>query len=473
LKTDFTRNLGYSTLSPEQFDRLHFAALDILESVGVNVFNDEALSLLKKTGARVSGERARIPAWMVKEALAFAPGSVRVRNRSGKRAMILENGRSYYGTGSDTPFVYDVYTGEHRVAVKQDVANAALVCDALSNIDFVMSMGLVSDVNRKSYVHQFEAMALNTEKPIVYTAGNLSDIQEIYQIACAACGGEDKLLANQYHILYDEPSSPLQHSAEALDKLLFCAEKRIPVIYAPAVVMGASGPVTHAGAIAQANAEILSGLVIHQLKAKGAPFIAGGGAPPMDLRTMICSYGAPERDLTCTSLVALARYYDLPVFTTAGCSDAQAFDQQAGLEAGFNLLISGLAGGNLIHDVGYLGVGMTASLEAIMLCNEGIAMVRRLLSGVKVNDDMLAIDVIEEIGPGGNYMSEEHTSEHCREMIWAPELLNRMDYENWKNSGEMTFSERANRKVREILENHKVKTLPESAALKIKAIVDR
>jgi len=337
-----------------------------------------------------------------------------------------------------------------------------------------MSMGIATDVpTNKSYVHQFEAMLLNTTKPIVFTAGNISDIREIHEMACLAAGGEGKLREHKSLILYDEPISPLQHSLEGLDKLLFCAEKHIPVIYAPAVMLGATGPVTLAGSIAQANAEILSGLVIHQLKSRGAPFIAGGGAPPMDMRTMVCSYGAPERDLTCTSLVAMARYYDLPVFTTAGCSDAQVFDQQAGLEMGFNLLISGLAGGNLIHDIGYLGIGMTASLEAIALCNDGIGMVRRLLRGIDVNDSTLALDVIEEVGPGGNFIAEEHTAENCRSMIWTPELLNRIDYDNWKSIGATTYGERANQKVRDILDNHKIPQLPESLVLQISSITGR
>jgi trimethylamine--corrinoid protein Co-methyltransferase len=471
MRTDFTKNLGYSTLTPEQFDKIHFATLEILEWVGVNVFHDEALGLLKKAGARVNGERAFIPITLVKEALASAPSSIYVQNRGGVRAMALENGRSYYGTGSDTPNVYDIHTKELRKAVKQDVINAARLCDALPNIDFVMSMGLVSDVpSEKGYVHQFEAMLLHTEKPILYTAGNLRDITEIYEMACCAAGGEEILQERRFIILYDEPNSPLQHTAEAVDKLLFCAEKRLPVIYVPAVIMGATGPVTPAGAVAQANAEILSGLVIHQLKTKGAPFIAGGGAPPMDMRSMVCSYGAPERDLTCTALVALARYYDLPVFTTAGCSDAQVFDQQAGLEMGFNLLISGLAGGNLIHDVGYLGIGMTASLEAILLCDEGIGMVRRLLRGMEVNDYTLALDVIGEVGPGGDFLAEEHTAKNFRETISAPKLLNRMNYDNWKSAGALTFGEAANRKVLDILANHKVKPLPDDVIVKIKAI---
>ena len=472
MRTDFNRNLGYSTISGEQFDKIHYATLDILERIGVNVFSKEAVELLKNAGARIRGDRVFIPPSLVKQALATAPSSIHVSNRSGARAMILENGRSYYGTGSDTPNVIDINTGEHRKAVKQDVADSARLCDALKNVDFVMSMGLASDVPRdRSYVHQFEAMVLNTEKPILYTAGNLRDIKDIYEMACLATGGEDKLGERKFIILYNEPNSPLYHTTEALDKLLFCAEKQIPVIYAPAVIMGATGPVTLAGSLAQANAEILSGLVIHQLKSKGAPFIAGGGAPPMDMRTTVCSYGAPERDMTCTALVALARYYDLPVFTTAGCSDAHSFDQQAGLEMGFNLLISGLAGGNLIHDIGYLGIGMTASMEATVLCNEGIGMVRRLLRGIEVNDETLALDIIEEVGPGGNYIAEEHTMENFRENISSSELLNRDVYDNWKAAGSLTFGDRANRKVKEILETHKVRALPEDTVTKIKAII--
>jgi len=473
MKTDFTRTLGYSTLSPEQFEKIHYATLSILDRVGVNVFSAEARELLKNAGARVNGEHVCIPPWMVKAALDSAPSSIYISNRSGKHAMTLENGRIYYGTGSDTPNVYDPYTGKLRKAVKQDVANAALVCDALHNVDFVMSMGLVSDARLdRTYVHQFEAMTLNTEKPIIFTAGNLRALRDIHEIASIIAGGEDKLAANEFIILYDEPSSPLQHTPEAVDKLLYCAEKRIPCIYVPAVMLGATGPVTPAGALAQANAETLSGLVMHQLKARGAPFIAGGGAPPMDMRTMVCSYGAPERDLTCTSLVALARYYDLPSFTTAGSSDAQVFDQQAGLEAGFSLLIAGLAGGNLLHNIGYLGIGMTAALESIALCNEGIGMVRRLLRGVEVNDETLALDLIEEVGPGGNFIAEEHTMNHFRDMIWRPELLNRDVYENWESSGAKSFGERANEKVRSILENHKVRELPASQLERIRAIIE-
>lgn len=334
------QTMGINLLTADQLDEIHFATLEVLDQVGVEVYNDEALELLKNAGAYVEGSRARVPAWMVKEALASAPSQVVMCNRQGQAAMRLEKERIYYGTGSDTPYTIDIETGERRLAVKQDVCNAAVISDALEHVDFVMSLGLASDTPKEtSDVHQFEAMLLNTTKPIVFTAHDKQGLLDIVEMSAAVAGSEEKLARKPFLALYAEPSSPLMHSGDALDKLLACAEKRIPLIYVPAVLRGATGPVTLAGSLVVANAEQLSGLVIHQLKRKGAPFIYGGGTPPMDMKTFICSYGSPERDLSCISLVKIGQYYDLPTFTTAGCSDAQTFDQQAGMEAGMNLLI--------------------------------------------------------------------------------------------------------------------------------------
>jgi trimethylamine--corrinoid protein Co-methyltransferase len=316
--------------------------------------------------------------------------------------MLLEKGRCYYGTGSDTPYTMDVYSGKRRAATKQDAANFSRVCEHLDNIDFVMSMSLASDApTMNSYLHLFEAMALNTRKPVVYTAANTRDLADIVKMAEIIAGGAEALAAKPFIVLYDEPSSPLQHSEDAVQKLLLMAEKRLPVIYIPAVMMGATGPVTAAGALVVANCETISGLVIHQLKQKGAPFIYGGGVPPMDMKTQICSYAAPEEHQNCAALITMAaQYYNLPVFTTAGCSDAILFDQQAGMEAGFNLLSSSLAGGNLIHDLGYIASGMTSCTEMLVLCDEAIGMIQHCLKGIEITPETLALDVIKKVGPG-------------------------------------------------------------------------
>jgi trimethylamine---corrinoid protein Co-methyltransferase len=464
----FQQVVGLNTISYDQFEEIHLATLEILDRVGVRVSDTEALDLLKKAGARVDGNLAKIPASLVQDALASAPCRVPISNRSGERAMRLEKGRSYYGSGSDTPNTIDIETGARRLATKQDVINATIISDSLENIDFIMSLALASDVpTADSYIHQFEAMVLNTSKPIVYTADNLRDLEIIVKMAEVVAGGAEALAANPFIILYDEPSSPLQHSEEAVQKLLFLAEKRLPVIYIPALMMGATGPVTAAGAIVVANCESLSGLVIHQLKAKGAPFIYGGGIPPLDMKTSVCSYAAPEEHLNCAVMVKMAQYYNLPVFTTSGCSDSQLFDQQAGMEAGFNLLASTLAGGNLIHDLGYIGSGMTSSIEMLILCNETVSMAKHFLKGITITPETLALDVIEKVGPGGNYFAEEHTFNNFKKHLWVPELLNRHSFDHWNSSGATTYAQRANEKARAILENHKPVKLPAEVANKV------
>ena len=474
VNNSFQETAGLNFLSDDQLEELHLASLEILQRVGVEVHEDESLKLLREAGARVSGSRVRIPSALVKEALSKAPPRVAISSRTGERALQLERRRIYFGTGSDTPSTIDLETGERRPAVKEDVVNATRISDLLPNIDFVMSLALAGDVPKKtSDVHQFEAMVLNTEKPILYTAHDREGLKRIFDISEIVAGGSQELAQDPFLVLYAEPSSPLSHSREALEKLLLCAEKGLPVIYAPAVMSGATGPVTQAGGVVVANAEILSGLVIHQLKSAGAPFIAGGGVPPMDMQTSICSYGDPRRDLGCISLVRLAQYYRLPVFTTAGCSDAHSFDQQAGMEAGFNILLAGLAGGNLIHDLGYLGVGMTSSLEMLVLCNETVGVVKRFLRGYEINSETLALDVIERVGPAGNFFSDEHTFKHFKGELTPVQHLNRQNYDGWQAAGGLSFGEGANQWIRERLAKSEDPSLPDAKMQAIRQLVKK
>ena len=455
------QSLGLQALSPQQCERIFLAALEILERVGVRVHEPQGLELLRRAGARVQGDRACLPAAAVRQALASAPHSVPVAARDGAPALLLEKGRSYFGPGSDTQFTFDLSDGRRRLARKQDVADAARIADGLPNIDFVMSLGLASDVPTATfYLHQFEAMVLNTVKPILYTATDRRDVEDILGMAEIIAGGREALAARPFLVLYAEPTSPLQHSREAVEKLLLCARRRMPVMYIPAVMLGATAPVTIAGALAQINAECLSGLVLHQLAAPGAPFIYGGAAPVMDARTALCSYGSPELSLSCAGMISMARWLGLPVFCTAGCSDAHTFDPQAGLEAGYSVLAMALAGGNLIHDLGYVGAGMTSSMEMLALCDEAAGIARYLLAGIEVSPRTLALETIAQVGPGGNYMAESHTVENFRSSLHFSSLMNRLEHARWQEEGSTTLQERANRRVRDILSGHKPPELP-------------
>ncbi len=460
LNNYFLKRMGLLNLKTDQMDQLHLATLDILEHVGVKICEPEALSLLRDAGARVTDDLVKIPPWLIQQALQTAPCKIAIYDRNGNRSMTLEKGNIYYGTGSDTPYIIDIETGQRRRAVKQDTINATIITDALENIDFVMSVARASDISEvRSDRHHFEAMTLNSTKPIIFDSHDRQGLLDIIEMGALVKGSKKELIEKPYIIHYSEPTSPLVHSKASLEKLLAAAENWIPLVYAPAVMCGATGPVTTAGALVVANAEILSGLVIHQLKSKGAPFIYGGGTPPLNMITTVCSYGDPQLTLGSVSLVQLSHFYNLPSFTIAGCTDAQSFDQQASMEAGFNLLMSALAGGNLIHDLGYIGAGLTASLEYLVLCNEGVGAVKFMTRGLEITPDMLALDVIEKVGPGGHFLTEQHTLDHFRNQMHFTRLFNRNNYENWQAAGSKTFGESANALLKEILQWHEVPPL--------------
>ncbi|MFO7951489.1 MAG: trimethylamine methyltransferase family protein [Bacillota bacterium] len=463
--------LGLNLMTEAQLQRVHYGTLTVLERTGVKVHEKEALQLLREAGAKVEGELVKIPPHLVQKALETAPPVVSLYGRDGKRALTMKKNSIYYGTGSEVNFTIDLDTGERRKPVKQDNRNAAFLVDALDHTDFAMSLGVATDVPvGSSDVHQFEAMLTSTTKPILFTAYNRRGLEHIIEMAGLAVGGKEILPERPNLALYAEPSSPLMHSRDSLEKLLTCAAEGIPLIYATTPMLGATAPVTMSGALVVASAEILSGLVIHQLKSEGAPFVYGGGIPPMHMATSICSYGAPERDRGCIALVKMSQYYNLPSFTTAGCSDAHSFDQQAGMEAGFNLLIAGLAGGNLIHNLGYIGVGMTSCLEHLLLCNEAVGAVKNLLRGVDVSDEHLALDLIDRVGPAGHFLSEPHTMEHFRNELYFPKVLNRKNYDVWQAEGGLTFGQLANRKVKEILNSHEPVSLPGNVRRQISEI---
>lgn len=313
--------------SEDQLHELHLKTLEVLERVGVKVDEKEALDLLGDGGAFIDGNRARIPSWMVEEAIRTSPPRVVLASREGERNVILEKNSVNYGLGSDMPYTLDPFTGERRASLKQDVVNVALVVEAMENIDFIMSMAIATDTPEKtSDLHQFQAMVTHTKKPIVFTAHHRQALLDIIEMATVICGDKKTLERLPFLACYSEPISPLRHAPEGTQKLLTCAEHKIPIIYTPGLMSGATGPVTLAGAVITANAELLSGLVIHQLKSKGAPFIYGGVATIMDMRTTIFSYGSPDFHLNNLVLTQLSQKYQLPVFSTGGCSDSPILD---------------------------------------------------------------------------------------------------------------------------------------------------
>jgi len=467
------RPSGYRMLSDAQLEEIHLGSLEILRRTGVRVYETESLALLQEAGCVVTdGTLVRLPAAVVEDALQHAPSRVVLCDRSGEARAFLEGHRCYFGTGSDLPNTLDLETGERRPSLLADVAHTARLADSLPYLDFVMSMALPSDVPpQTSDRRSFLAMVENTVKPIVFTAWDEAGLADIVAMAETVAGGAAELALKPFLLAYLEPSSPLRHSEVVLRKLLMMADRGLPFVYAPGPIEGASAPVTSAGSLAMANAEVLSGLAIAQLRRRGTPFVWGSGSGPLDMRTMVGTYAAPEFMLHGMAMAELAHhYYHLPVWGFAGCSDSKQPDIQAGIESALWILWTALSGANLVHDVGYVESGLTCSYEMIVICNEVIGFVRRLLRGIEIAPETLALETIDTVGPGGSYLESPHTARHFRE-VWYPCVLDRRTYASWVEAGKPTPQGTARELARQALATHKVAPLATDTLESLRAIV--
>jgi trimethylamine---corrinoid protein Co-methyltransferase len=465
---------NYRLLTEDQIKEFHRASLGLLENTGVRVYHDEAVELLRRAGCQVKDDNlVRIPNWLVEDSIRSAPSRITIYNRKGQPAMNLEGRHSHFGLGTDLINTFDVYTQEMRRSVLQDVINAAKVADSRTHIDFVASFALPSDVPTNTmYVECARALMKNSTKPIFFTAAGQEDLAYIVEMASTVVGGDEFLKEKPFLIHYSEPTPPLTHSYGALRKLFLCAEKSIPICYTPADMLGASAPVTLAGSIVQANAEALSGLVIHQLKAKGAPIITGLLAVPLDMRTASFSYGAPDLRLTNSAFADLYHYYGLPMWSTVG-SDAQCLDEQASMEHALGTLLAALDGANLIHDVGYLGQGLLGNPASIVMCDEIISYIKRMLRGFEMNKEMLGEDVIQQVGPGGNFLAEKHTLKYFKQELWQPQFISRDNPDTWMKKGSKPYRERVTEAVIDVLETYTPEGIPAGVSNKLDAIVKK
>jgi len=459
-------------VSPSQLERIHLASLEILERTGTRVDNPLALRLLKDAGCLVNDKVARIPSWLVEECLKTVPRKITLCNRRAERKIILSKNRAYFGTGSDLPFIYDMDSNIRRYATLDDMVKAIRVLESLDHFDFIMSYVAPDDVVKEtSDLHQFKTMLSNSVKPIVFTSHNEENTEAIIQMASLAMGGDDNLRNSPTAVLYSEPISPLIHSKEGIGKMFKCHEYGVPVVYTPGMLSGATGPVTKAGTITLMNAEALAGVVISQLHIKHSPIIIGGGCFPMDMKSSASLYGCPEGQINFAIMTELSKFYQIPNFTEAGCTNAPLPDPQAGFEAGVGIIMNQLSGANLIHDVGYLDGGKTGYLPFLVMCNEYIGYARYLGQGATISDDTLAVDIIDEVGIGNNFLSHEHTFKHFRKEIWQPKLMNRLMWETWEERGNVSYLDNHKAEVSRIIEKESVNLLDDSAASGIDAII--
>ena len=463
----------FRLMSDSQLEELHQKTLQILERTGVTIECQEAIELLDGAGADVSNpSRVKIPSYLVEQAIRTAPKTITLYSRDGEPAIVL-NGvtGSHFGSAPDPRKILDPYTGKIRTCYIEDIADMSRLIDALPNIEWSytaasnLTLPVATDIDISDRVTLLQ-FVLNSSKPIIVEITNVTALREMIDFCAIIAGGEEELRKKPFFGGSCEPVSPLVQGKDALEKSLLCAEKGLPVVVYSMPMAGATTPATFAGCLAVANAEVLSQLVALQLKNPGAPVIYGSITNIMEMRTTIFPYGAPELSLMVAALTELCHYYKLPMFGTAGCTDAYNIGAQAGAELTYQVLMTALSGADLVHDVGILYHAVVGSAEIIVFVDEIIDMVRVSMGGIEVNDETVPLDLIERVGPRGNYISEKHTLKHFRQ-FWAPRIFDRSAV---KEAGVKDCEELLKERTIKLLETHQPKPLPEDVVKELKKV---
>lgn len=459
------RNISFSILSREKIERLHEATVHLLEKVGMRMGGERSLKLLKEAGCAVDdGGLVKIPRFLLDWALQTVPKELVLYDRAGELAMTIDRNQPvYFGCHSDMLEIVDPATDQVRDFLRSDTATLCKIADALPNIHFVLSVGLSKDVRPEIQTQiTFIETLKHFSKTINFSTNDTESLQEVIDIAAMVAGGRRQLQEKPFIFNYCEPLPPLTHPQESTEKLYISAQNRIPVVYMPYSMMGGTAPMSFAGTLAQCNAEVLSGLVLSQLVNEGAPFIYGAMPSIMDMKSSIGSYGAVEFHLLVAAASELTSYYGLPFYGTAGCTDAKVMDAQAVVEATMEIFSTLLSQANLVHDIGVADHCRSVNPELIVLCDEVIEMLKHYIQGVSVDDQSLALDLIERVGPGGAYLTELHTMNNFRNVFY-PTLFSR----KMKNPDRSEVRDKIRDRMADILANHQVPSLDPSIHLEL------
>ena len=445
-----------NVVSEAQIDEIIQAAFLILERTGVKLTHPAALKMFGEAGAQVIGDRVRLPRWIVQKALTLVPKGLCIYDRDGHPAMDLGNGKSYYGTSTASPNNIDARTGERHPTTLKDIAEGALIADALPHIDFVMPFGTAQDVPAKAgEVHEFQTLMSITAKPVVFCGYSARGVEKVLEMAALVAGGRDELKRKPFIIPYPEPITPLHFPDEVVSRMLVCCDFGIPQINCGAQLMTQTAPGSLAGCVALATADSFFAITLNQLRNPGSPCFLTTSVGAVNHKTGSDSLASPEFCLTIAAQSQVARRLGLPTWGLAGATDSKALDAQAGAESAMAILVHALAGVSVIHDVGYVDSGMACSAAMMILGDEIISWTKRIMAGLEVSAETLAVEVIDKIGPGGNFLAHKHTINHFRRESWFPTLFRKDQFDTWVGEGRPTCEKAAYDKARKILEEHR------------------
>ncbi len=471
-----TAGFGLSAFSRDEMDSIHYATLQILQDTGIKVLNEEALEVFHGGGASVERFEdygiVKLPSYMVEQCTFFAPRTTVYDARNENDDYVAEPNRVGFTTFGGCINVIDPFTREVRPSTKKDCADIARMCDYLDEISVVERTANATDsLEGVQSVNNLEALLNNTGKHIIVGADSLRALQVMTEMGALCAGGEDNFRKRPLFSVIVCPLSPLTIADKTCRVIMEAARLGLGLIILPMALSGGTSSATLAGTLATHNAEVLATIVLAQLTAKGIPCTYGSSSTILDLRFGTSSIGAPEYGMINASVAKLAQYYRLPSLVGGGVSDSKELDMQSGYEFSLSAAFSALSGANIIFGSGVLELGMTFDFAKLILDAEMIRMVQIAVKGISINDETLAIDVIHEVGPGGAFITHEHSFGAMKGQSQS-KLFDRRSREDWMEmTGGEGIVERAYETAVDIIQNHKPSALPEGASQDMRKMI--
>lgn len=456
-------------------ERIHEATLRVLDRTGVQVRSDAMIRRLASAGARGDAATARVtfPRELVEERLALAPHTLLLAGRDPAFDLELDGTHGYLSVDGNAAEILDLSTGERRASTKDDLAQISRVADALPEIGFLWQGVAARDMPLATQpLHELHAQYANSTKHVQLMTAPLPDqARGAVEIARIVAGGEAELRARPVLSSFQTSLSPLTYDGPPLEAAAIYAEAGVPAGFVAMPISCATAPATRAAALVQSNAEILAGIVALQLLVPGAPTFYGACGTVMDLRTGAASCGGPEDLLIQMASAQLARRYGLPSNIGTFATGAKSPDWQAGVENGLSIVASWLGGADMLCGAGLLYGARVYSIAELLLDTEIFSLMRSMTEGVADTDEDLALEVIEEVGPGGHYLAQPHTLRHMREQ-WQPRFFGREAWEDWEVAGRPEPRERARERALTILADHEPTTLQDGVEDAILGVIE-
>lgn len=459
-------SIGYRPLSANDLESIHQASMMILEKAGFALNNRRALELFAEHGAAVDFENKIVRAneqWVM-EYLKKAPARITLYGREEKHNLVVEPNRSFFGTGGTALTIYDRHTAKRRPTELADSNAIGRLVDSLEHIDWYVLPVYPNELPKEAVdINRFYSGFKNSSKHImggIY--GGYRGAQDLIELAQAVAGGAEELRKKPILSVICCTISPLTLESSYVDLLFDLVEAGIPVATPAAPIAGATSPVTLAGTLAQINAEAICGILLTQIIHEGAPVLYSVVPTTANMKSMEFLFGAVENGIMNGASAQLAAYYNLPQYSTGGVTESKAFDIQNGYEKCINNLLPGAAGAQLIHNAaGQIDSSMAVAYEQYILDNEIIGAIKRVLQGITVTPETLAAELIGEVGPGGHFLAQKHTSTHMRAELYIPPVTVRESYSVWEQGDQKNMVDRAREAAERILQEHRPLPLPE------------